>query len=210
MPSGTTTAHTRATSATSPAPRIQRSKMSDVIILMAASQPSNSTVGAEADVPLIDCSAAIHWTGPMLARREGGDGSRRFGPGRTVQIRVDPAFHLARELRDRPDQGIVVDAHHDLAEDGQRRAPAGLRAAQRAVVVEADPDRNRNALGTVGGPDEESVPKLARGPRLAHHRDRERAFAESVGGAAGKPDHAAQPLLDQRQALRRKEAGGSA
>ena len=63
--------------------------------------------------------------------------------------------------------------------------------------------------GPVGRPHEQRVPEVARRPRLAHHRDRERRPAESVGGAAGKADDTPQPLLDQRQALPGKLPGGS-
>ena len=72
-----------------------------------------------------------------------------------------------------PTRALLVDAEHDLAEDRQGRAPAGLSSAQRAVVVEADPDRHRDALRPVGGPHEQRVAEVARRPGLAHHRDRE-------------------------------------
>ena len=79
------------------------------------------------------------------------------------------------------------------------------------VRLSSKPMRTATVMpcGSVGGPDEEGVPKLARRTRLAHHRDREGTATESVGGTAGKADHAAQPFLDQRQALRGNHPVGS-
>src|SRR5207244_11136379 len=86
--------------------------------------------------PMTPLPATLYAGRSRAARR----GSTRL-PRLVHQILVDPFLDLAREGRHGPHELLLVGAEHDLAKNRQRRAAPGLLAAQRTVVVEADPDR---------------------------------------------------------------------
>jgi hypothetical protein len=91
----------------------------------------------------------------------------------------------------------LVDADHRSLGRRETGGRAALPIFREIIVVEPDPDGHRDPCCPVGRPHEQRIAKIARRPGLAHHRDRKGAGVETVGGAAGKTDHAPEPLLDR-------------
>jgi hypothetical protein len=103
--------------------------------------------------------------------------------GPTHQVLVDPVLDLVREGRYRPHELPLVGLEHDLAEDRQRCAPPVSLSPRARLSSKPIRDRHRDPLRSVGRPHEERIAEVARRSGFSHHRDREVAAMQGVGGA---------------------------